>query len=232
MATQFNVKNFLSGLLCPIGFDPLTKAVSLIPCCHKVNQAAAERYYGKIVNGFCELREKPCVICKTPIVAYAPDPLMRDLVAQIFGPEKEDLEALPAHPLVLETPEEKKAILNIPYPGLPAVFVWAGGEWNQTFAVGDLRRQMRFQSITANSVLEAFNLLGYSDGSVSISVRFGMNSPFIEYLKAHRIVCAEFFCHKTHTPAELKTLFRIITQNNEIPSAQLKQISEIVENYH
>ncbi|MGC1878931.1 MAG: hypothetical protein WA347_04830 [Rhabdochlamydiaceae bacterium] len=228
MAVQFNVKDFLSALTCPIELDPLTQAVNLFPCCHKVNQIAAEKYYGKIVNGFCGLSEKNCVICNTQVVAYAPDHTIRDLAARAFGHEK-DLESLPNHSLVLE---EKKSEIDQPYPGLPAVFVHMGGSWDKFYdSGGELCRMMEFKSITNNSLLQNFKLLGYCNGDVSISILFQKSKAFVKYLLAHHIDCDEHiaeFCRST-TPEHLKTIFRIISLNNEIPGDKFNQIREIVE---
>lgn len=224
--TQFDVKNFISSLSCPFGLDPLREAVNLFPCCHKVNEIAAEKYYGKIVDGFCELREKQCVVCNTPVVAYAPDHTIREIVSQIFGHEQ-DLASLPTHPLVLE---EKKAEGNLPYPGLPAIFVWTEGNWEPFNYGPELCRMIEFKSVTENSLLESFTLLGYWGGDIAIAVKF-KDKFFNQYLLAHQLPNASSLdlLFKTSTPTGIKTLFRIIALHNEIPVEHFNQIREIVE---
>lgn len=227
MSAQFDVKNFTSTLTCPIEFKPLTSAVNLFPCCHKVNQVAAEHYYGKMVAGFCESREKPCIICKSPVTGWAPDHTIRDLASQVFG-HTEELESLPTHPLVLE---EVKAEVDLPYPGIPAVFVLSEGDWSERFNIEDstLCKSVSFKSITKNSLLIEFILLGYSCGKVCIYIIYQDRHPLEEYLLAHRIVLDGGWGHKTETQKDLRTLFRIIALNNEIPAEQFSQIREAVE---
>jgi hypothetical protein len=132
MAIQLNVQDFLSLLTCPVGLDPIYTAVSLSPCCHKANQVFAERYYGQITNGLCGLTDKKCVICNTPVTTYASDHTIRQLAALAFG-HAQDLTSLPTHRLVLK---EKKTEINLPYPGLPAVFVHTNGDWSKVYDSG------------------------------------------------------------------------------------------------
>ncbi len=225
MAAQLDVKHFLRSLTCPIGLDPLRQAVNLFPCCHKVNQVAAEKRHGKIVEGHCELKER-CVVCNTEVVDYAPDDTIRDLAGSVFGHEK-DLESLPTHPLVLE---QKRAEIGISYPGPSAIFIWTGGEWDKPFdSGGDLCRLMHFMSITDNSLLEGFRLLGYYGGQISLAIDFKKDGSFKKFLKSHRMFCSINGSYRTETLQELKTLFRIIALNNEIPADQFNQIRQIVE---
>ncbi len=226
-STQFNVKEFLSLLQCPFGLDPLTTAVNLFPCCHKVNQAAAEKYYGQLIQGFCSLKGRTCVLCRQEVVSYAPDHTIRDLASRIFNHENA-LEALPTHPLVLE---EKKN-LSLPYPGLPAVFICTKDNWNKPVDNGDgYCRKLYFESATSNSLLEKFDLLGSWEGTVSLTIVFSKipSEAVEEYLKAHRFVGKGTFTYQTRTLEELKKLFHIIASNNEIPASHFNTLREIIE---
>ena len=64
---------------CPVDAEPLVHAVTLIPCCHKINQAVAEAMYGRMAGESCENRGRPCALCRAPVIAYYPDPVMRDV---------------------------------------------------------------------------------------------------------------------------------------------------------
>lgn len=230
MAVQFDVNSFLYDLRCPVGRDPLIKAVSLWPCLHKVNQGVAETQYGKTDNGSCELKGKICVVCRISVVGWAPDHTIRNLAAQVFGHEK-DLESLPTHPLVLE---EKATEVDLPpYPGVKAVLVHAGGDWNTIIETGSpLVRKVDFKSITQDSSLEEFSLLGYTSGGVAISIQYRQDVSFPKYLLAHGILCTgmgDDFHYQSKMPQELKILFGIVARNNQIPAEQFNQIHAIVE---
>ena len=71
--------DLLRACECPVDAEPLVHAVTLIPCCHKINQAVAEAMYGRMAGESCEKRGRPCVLCRAPIIAYYPDPVMRDV---------------------------------------------------------------------------------------------------------------------------------------------------------
>ncbi len=226
MAVQFNVNNLLNTQTSPIESDPLT-TVTLLPCCHKTHQAAAERDYGKIAGGSCELKEKSCVLCGSPVTSYVHDVTVRNLAKQIFGHEK-DLENPPTHPLIRESP--KIGEVNLPYPGTPAVFVLACDSWDHPYeSEGELCRYMNFKSITENSLLKEFSLLGYAYGKVSISIKFDDRS-FKKYLFAHcKVWDTSPNTYTADTHKELKTLFRIIANHNQIPAEQFDKIRGIVE---
>lgn len=123
MSVQFDVKNLLETLTCPIELEPLTAAVNLSPCNHKVNQVAAERYYGKIIEGLCELNRKNCVVCQTPVSSYAPDHTIRNVVAQVLALKQHaQRQSAPLNPPVFSGVNERqrdvpqKKLENLPHP--------------------------------------------------------------------------------------------------------------------
>lgn len=229
MQATFDVKSYLSLLSCPIGLDPLIHAVNLFPCCHKVNAAAAEKYYGKIIEGFCELKNK-CVTCKQPVTSYAPDHTIRELATRIFGQEK-DLESLPTHPLVLEEKESLK--VDLPYPGLPADFIHSSGDIDHLFSLG-CSRFIKFVSITPNSLLKEFWLRGNLDGTFKLTIIFndlGESESIRNYFMACRLPLELDPSLLTQTPETVKRAFRILVTNNQIPVEHFSKLREIVENY-
>jgi hypothetical protein len=244
MSIQFDLKNLLQTLTCPIDLEPLTTAVNLSPCCHKVNQVAAEKYYGKIIGSSCAWAGKTCVLCNEPVLSYAPDHTIRSVAAQVFDHQKY-LENLLNPPQVLQPSkiktEEKPAEMktekrDLPYPGLPADFMHLSGDWDQPFDLGtDVSREMIFTSSTPNSLLRQFTLVGYCTGNVAITAE-SIDSSFKDYLHAHRCRCEEKHnahttstTYITNTHADLKILFKIIAHNNKIPKAQFNKIAGIVK---
>jgi hypothetical protein len=47
--TQSNAQTLQDQLICPVLLEPLSQAISLVPCAHKVQQAAAEKMFGAIM---------------------------------------------------------------------------------------------------------------------------------------------------------------------------------------
>jgi hypothetical protein len=90
----------------------------------------------------------------------------------------------------------------------------------------EVRYTMIFNSLTENSSLKKFEIFGYFNGEVAISIEFQKNITFEAYLLADEMF--EGFC-VIRTPDKLKEIFRIIALNNEIPAEQLNPIREIVE---
>lgn len=85
-----NVKTLQDHLLCPILQEPLSEAVSLVPCAHKIQQAAAEQIFGTTKGGCMVSSNTLCPVCKIPVIGYILDPQMRYVVKQLFElPEKD-----------------------------------------------------------------------------------------------------------------------------------------------
>lgn len=226
MATESINAQLRETLTCPFTLAPLIQAVNLSPCCHKVNQVAAETHYGPIVDGSCTLKDKECKVCKTTVITYAPDSTVRAVTALAFG-YKNDPAAL----------EEKSKEFNLPhpmtYPGIPAVFEHTIGDWRAHDTWGECCREIEFISKTPDSLIKDFKLLGYDKGGVAISVVF-RKSVFLEYLLAHGFrdwqkPNLRDHYYRTRTASELQTLFKIIALNNDIPAPQFQQVSEIVQ---
>ena len=88
---------------CPVDSTPLVNAVTLIPCCHKINQAVAEVVYGRMVGEHCEHQGRLCVVCKAPVIAYYADPIVRDLARRTLRLA----EAIEGHELARSLPEPR-----------------------------------------------------------------------------------------------------------------------------
>lgn len=114
---------------CPVDSAPLVHAVTLIPCCHKINLAAAEVIYGRMIGEHCEHQGRPCVVCRTPVIAYYADPIVRDLARRTLLLA----DSIEAHALVRLLPEPRV---------LPAIRA-AEGEEPRALPAGRARLALR-----------------------------------------------------------------------------------------
>lgn len=220
------VNKLLETMQCPLELKPLLTAVNLFPCNHKVNEAAAKELYGKCeISGACEKKGITCRVCGGIVTRYGPDHTIRQLADLIFG-NQHLLDKLPEHPLVLEKRPEP-----LPYPCKRETFVHTKGDWEPFRSGGDLCRIYTFASFSSDSVIREFSLLGYYNGKISIYISFqGGNKEFVNYLRSHGMIIKEYdSCYKTGTPEDLKTLFRIIAENNEIPEKDYGFLRALVE---
>lgn len=228
MSVTFQSKELFSAFTCPIGKDLLNEPVNLFPCCHKVNETAAERFYGKMVGGSCELKDKTCVVCQGPVTGYGPDPVMRAISAAmsaatvgIFGLKK-DLES------ELVALKEK---VKLPYPYKSTRFKGAADNFSKPFAGGmnGFCRSWQFDAENKDSPLNRFVLEGFTDGRIKLVLRFKENSDCKNYLLKHSLICKNNrFCF-AQTHEEIKTLFSIIAFNNELPYPQFYILADIVK---
>ena len=72
----------VASLRCPVTLEDLTEAVSLT-CEHKINEVAAKSLYGLVLNGFCEIKGRPCPLCREIVKGYKIDHTIRELARQL-----------------------------------------------------------------------------------------------------------------------------------------------------
>lgn len=221
-------------LLCPVFLEPLFEAVSLVPCAHKVQQAAAEKIFGTTHGGWLVQSDKPCPVCRISVIGYMVDHSMRNTVKQLFELSENDLNAMLATvkgKLAEKCKAVKKdALVAMPYPGKRARFVHQVGNWDLFYLPGNLCRKMEFISSTKDSLIEDFSLLGYKNGKVAIQVKFSEGNNIVEYLKQFDIIVdrIDLIGYMTKNQDQLKVIFNIIAQNNEIPASHFEKIRDIV----
>lgn len=217
--------SLLKTVYCPVERQLLTQAVNLLPCCHKINQAAAERMYGKSIAGECELKGERCVICKGNVTGYAPDQTIRTQAALIFG-NKEKLkleEFFGQPPLALEEIPEPMA-----FPGNPAIFELIGHP--HTWMLHD---HAIFRSTTKDSLIEDFIIMRKDNGDVGLTVSFKSGMKFEDYMLSCGIALwygsispasDNTSCFHTSGSVQCWKLLRILTDNNTIPSVCLEPL--------
>jgi hypothetical protein len=226
-----NVENFIKSLQCPISLSLLDKAVTLIPCCHKINEVNAKEMYGDLQVNNCVSVSKPCPVCNTIVSHYYVDHFVRSLIQIVSGSKAEEI--IPQASILIEA-EPKENIDNIPFPGKGAKFVHKTGNWTFFYSGGDLNRCMEFSSRNDDSLFTEFSLLGYRDGDVCISIHFEDKNYEIvkDYFKQigldHKDV--EFFgMYIARNHDDVKLLFKILAKYNEIPADKFDFIKDLVE---
>jgi hypothetical protein len=230
-----DIASLTNALQCPVGLDPLTQAVTLVPCCHKVNQVAAEKIYGKMDSGSCEKAGVPCVMCRTPVQAYYVDRSFRDIVQRMLGRAESVIEpmVLPTRSRLLERAHAE--VKNLPYPGMGGRFVHSSGNWALYDESGDdFCREMTFVSETKGSLIKEIGLFGYKSGKVSLLVKFreikeSLESYLLDYGIVLKCYDIDLKSYQSENIVELRSLFSIIAQNNQIPDEYFSRIREIVE---
>lgn len=82
-SSSINLVNSISeSLECSIDLNPLTKAVSLWPCLHTMDEDAAAERHGPIVDQVCT-KAMACIYRCKPVVSYAKNLLIRKLTGEV-----------------------------------------------------------------------------------------------------------------------------------------------------
>jgi hypothetical protein len=236
-SAEYNAQTLLDQLLCPVLLEPLSEAVSLVPCAHKVQQAVAEQLFGATGGGWLVQSEKPCPVCRTSVLGYMADHSTRNIVEQLFELSESEINEMLAT-IKKSLPEksmsvEKDLLIDMPYPGKPARFVHHGGDWN-LFNISTpgakLCRQLEFKSSTEDSLITDFIINGYKDGDVTIQIVFKeYREDARQYFKQFEIFIGLFaLSFNSETKTQLKALFNIIANNNEIPASHFELIRDLV----
>lgn len=207
------VTELLRSVYCPEEHTLLTNAVTLWPCCHKINQAAAERMYGQCVDGKLELGGR-CTVCNKGVTGYAPDEDVRKQAALIFG-NREQLGAFFGQPLDLEeTPEPRD------FPGKPGSFK----THENLFGLISGDRGI-FDSTTPDSLIKEFIIMTKDDGQVGLTVRFQSGMKFEDYMRSRGVALwdgnlrpsyDETTTFHTSGQAQCQKLINILIENNQI----------------
>jgi hypothetical protein len=241
--TQLDVDALIKDMTCPIDLEPLYQAVTLTPCCHKINQIGAEYLFGKAdkESGYVP-EEGKCPLCKKIVIGYYVDHSFRNLVKTIFSCSnpKDELSELPNNPILIKHIEDEET----PYFNKRGKFIHSEGNWKLFKSGGRLCKQLIFQSITKDSFITEFEFLGYKDKSITIKILINENyyskelinylyncdlltaipMSDLEYLSYAHIKILRFKNHE-----QKKKIFNILIQNNEIPVEYLELLKKLVE---
>lgn len=203
-------ENMVAALYCPIKATPLYKAVTLIPCAHRMEQSVAERLFEKTKHSG-SITPNTCPICRIPVEKFYPDLSYRNL----------------AHTMYPKTINNSKYL----YPGKGAIFVHDKGSFRIDY------KQPRafiinFKSITKNSTIESFYFSGFQDHSVGLTIVCAEKyfKQFKNYLLKLKFSLKE---RSTRTIAftkkeEVQKAFEFLRQNNGIPDEYLVKMIAII----
>ena len=226
-STQANFQALQEQLNCPITLEPLTHAVSLVPCAHKVQQVIAERIFGLTHGGWMVQTHLPCPVCRASVFGYMTDHFTRNVVNEL----NTLMENAKKNLLEKSVTVAKDINMNQPYPGQSARFVHDGGDWGWYSSGGSLRRKMDFVSVTKDSLIKQFSILGYENGDLFLIVKFAEAlSTLDQYLNQFDLSQKWQVCWAKNK-TQLTCLFNIIADNNEIPESHFDQIRNIIANF-
>lgn len=104
----------LDELTCPVLYEHLTKAVTLIPCGHKIQEEAAIKIYGPVQGWTVQYK---CPVCVLPVREYIKDYITRNVVAHLTSttPDEPQDRSL--------TPDEHREPSRMMHPQHPELVV-------------------------------------------------------------------------------------------------------------
>jgi len=217
--------NFVNFFECPVTLTLLDTAVSLFPCSHKVNDVAAERFFGKMNKQRGVEKNAPCPCCRQMIIAYEPDHTVRSWIPLI---KKRSLQAV-------QLEAEQKEKMDPSYPGKSGKFILDKDlDWIHSFPIGEYVKQLKLNAVSSDSFIKEITIHGLNDGTVRIQIDFDKSAPDAtqEYFATHKLrvdwggrrgSCLSK-CHET-----TRKLFAIIIKHNEIPEQELVFMRRLVK---
>jgi hypothetical protein len=120
-------------------------------------------------------------------------------------------------------------IINYPGP-----FKHTSGDWSCRDTGDNLCRTMNFQSTVEGSAIREFSILGYKNGQVAISLKLDKaeNETFFRFLEARHVQVSNLDRLTGHlltgTYETTKIVFRILSENNQIPASHKAKIEAII----
>lgn len=232
-----NIEYLISAISCPVSFEPLTRAVSLLPCMHKVNEEIAKKIYGVMHSQEAGLKEKkPCILCRKDVVAYYNDHFTRGIVKILAGSNKPD-ELIPAVSATIEADLKEKSVDELPFPGRAAKFTLISGDWKESLNNSGslLSRILVFKCVSTikDPLFKEFSILGYNDGKVFISLETDEHkqSELRHYFDALGINVSnlDLILQIRCDGIQAKKLFAVIAKHNEIPNSHFPFIRKLIE---
>ncbi len=123
-----------------------------------------------------------------------------------------------------------ESFLSIPFPGKKASFkLRLSQDWSICYLEqgADLIRTLSFESETKDSLIEKFNLLGYENGRVALSLQLSPHDhKVIDYFNAvtnkdngSLFIIDNFFILRD--PDDIRKAFRVLKEFNQIPENYL-----------
>lgn len=232
-ATEFDlnqIKSFVDNLLCPVELSPLGTAVSLLPCGHNVNEAAARALFQ---NASKDRSPVKCPLrCLPPVMSYIPNlPIRNTVASDIFKSFYSKTYSEEARPFLL--PSLSAASLKPsepPYQGFKKEeFRHRYGTWenfNSKARWGDTV-EITFEAINP-SLIQSFSLMRHnSGGSIDITIQYDGSDPellrlFKQYLHLHQFIPKEetpfYEFIVIETNANSRRMLQFLAEHHAIPT--------------
>jgi hypothetical protein len=202
-------------LTCPVSFELLTDAVTALPCGHNFNAHIIEILQSERSD------PPPCPLCRGPISSVVPALLIKEIASRVLESK-----------MVREAPSRL-----LRYPGKGAIFVEDPSElgWAVIPAKGAGKlRSMKFRSKKATSLLQIFSIMGYRSGGIKVMIDYKIQDKdtVIKYLRDLEFCdlnngTFQFF----ETAKEIRKIYKVVSENNELPADKLPLIRSLVEAY-
>lgn len=218
---------FLDSIKDPMTSMFLTQAVTLSPCCHKINEATAKKIFN--VDPAKSV-QKPCPMCKKNVESYHADHTMRGLVNLLLARKNDGLEdgdELPKTCAKIDSEPCKN-----PFPGKGGKFVCQ----IEDVKSGSSSFFLQFVSQNKDSLIKKFMLSNVINLRPSIYIEFSAKNAkeIIDYLEYRgceidpydrRARCRSYSADEEDLPILLK----ILTEYNDIPNSCLEKINECLK---
>ena len=226
------LERITSSLTCPVSWEPLFGAVSLIPCAHKINETVALEMFGtRMKSSWRTTKAANCPICTKVVLGYSDDHTIRNITKDFFGDgqSEESTLTLPEAPIQIEAEEEPS------FPGARGRFMPTSGNWLTDSQTDSLRKYRVFLSLTDDSAFKELRIVGYEDHSIQLSITPRLTRylpcPALEkYMSQVGFPLNGSHTFRSYNVEESKRLFEIFTKNNDLPKPHLSELRQIVKN--
>lgn len=202
-------------LTCSIEAEPLHKAVSLHPCAHKVNKTTANKIKDLLQN---------CPFCRTPIQSFGPDYFVRDIVSLVFDEKKIER---PLPQVSTKIAKEDAPFKELPYPGGAKYLL-------KKYDTGESSFSITLYTRTPDPFISEIRISTNFYDKGKITIRLGdWNNPVIpveKFLKDSGFIHFRSPPPEISDPIELKGIYKILVNNNELPQEIVSFLYEIVKN--
>lgn len=240
---KFDLENSRRAFECPVTCELLTKAVTLTPCMHSLQEDFARKYFQTDLKDrryvvTQDSGNKTCPSCRAIVSSFSPNATIRNMVeaVKIMLDQMEKMRS----DVVMQEPqrkflkvERKEQIKSLPYPGKRSIFKYFSGDW-KTPLLGIYNKILDFTSTTGDSFINRFSIRELEDGRITIQIHWNFydNTKVEDYFDRFKITIGNtsyIQFYQTQGLLELKTMFDILVANNEIQQPYLDKIKAIVD---
>ncbi len=204
---------------CPVSNTPLTEAMHLHPCAHKVNETALKG-----------LKECPVSGCSQPIEMFYPDSWVRNAVESFFSLNVEKV--LPE--VRVKGPVRLNTLHKIPYPGEKQRFGF-DGVLDLWYPHGDktFPKTVEFFGETDEGWFTCISFVGRYDGSISLNLfwRKRDNRVIYSYFRALGIDVEKCMGESIgfNEVEDIRDVYAILKENHEFSPEWKQLLDQVIE---